>query len=64
MTIPVKTEFFDLKNGGYFCCEPGGRWHGWLFRKHPDGQFVSIMKTELVENPYRALASHQEERNI
>jgi len=43
------TQFFDLRNGNYFCCEPGGRWHGWLFYKHPDGQFVSVMKTEAVK---------------
>jgi hypothetical protein len=24
-----------------------GRWAGWLFRKHPDGQWVSVLKLEL-----------------
>lgn len=22
----------------------GGKWHGWLFTRHPDGQFVSYRK--------------------
>lgn len=33
--------FFELPDGKIICCNPGGRWHGWLFRRHPDGQFVS-----------------------
>ena len=27
----------------------GGRWDGWLFRRHPDGQFVSVRKLNRVE---------------
>lgn len=30
---------------------PGGRFHGWLFRRHPDGQFVSVRKLQEV-NPF------------
>ena len=26
-----------------------GRWKGWLFRKHPDGQFVSVRKLDEVD---------------
>ena len=36
----------------------GGRWQGWLFRKHPDGQWVSVRKLEQVDaeegNPFLA----------
>ena len=27
----------------------GGRWHGWLFSRHTDGQFVSERKLEAWE---------------
>lgn len=30
-----------------------GRWKGWLFRKHADGQWVSVRKLEL-EDPSAA----------
>ncbi len=33
-------QMFDMGGGRYLCS--GGRWHGWEFRKHPDGQFVSV----------------------
>lgn len=26
-----------------------GRWKGWLFRKHPDGQWVSVRKLDLAD---------------
>ncbi|MBN7804860.1 hypothetical protein JZX86_05715 [Agrobacterium rosae] len=36
-----------------------GKWKGWLFRKHPDGQWVSVRKLEEVDtaegNPLAAL---------
>jgi len=34
------------------CFNPGGRWHGWLFYRHPDGQLVSLRKLEQAKNPY------------
>ncbi len=36
----------------------GGRWHGWIMWKHPDGQFVSVRKAEPVspKSPIPALA--------
>ena len=37
-------ELFDLGDGMAVCSNPGGRFHGWLFRKHPDGEFVSVRK--------------------
>lgn len=27
----------------------GGKWHGWLFNKHPDGKYVSQRKLESWE---------------
>jgi hypothetical protein len=41
-------EMFDIGNGFAVCSNPGGRFHGWLFRKHPDGQYVSVRKLETV----------------
>ncbi len=26
-----------------------GRWKGWLFHKHPDGQWVSVRKLDLAD---------------
>lgn len=43
------SEFFKLPDGKFVCCNPGGRFHGWLFYRHPDGQFVSEQKLERVE---------------
>lgn len=39
----------------------GGPWHGWLFWKHPDGQFVSERKLE----PWEIMqAEDQRDENI
>jgi|GEM_PF-2325375 len=43
--------FFALPDGKVVCFNPGGRWHGWLFRRHPDGQFVSERKLEEITPP-------------
>lgn len=36
-----------------------GRWKGWLFRRGPDGQWVSVRKLDMVDpmegNPLAAL---------
>lgn len=45
-------EAFDLGNGKYVVCNPGGSFHGWLFYRHPDGQLVSERKLPLAENPF------------
>ena len=37
-------QIFALSTGFAVCCNPGGRLHGWLLRKHPDGQWVSVEK--------------------
>lgn len=33
-------------NPEYVACLDGGEWHGWLFKRHPDGQLVSFKKLE------------------
>lgn len=33
------------------CFNVGGRFHGWLFRQHPDGQWISVRKLEAIEIP-------------
>ncbi len=43
--------FFELPDGKIVCFNPGGRFHGWLFRRHPDGQFVSVQKLSEVQPP-------------
>ena len=43
--------FFELPDGKMVCFNPGGRFHGWLFRRHPDGQFVSVQKLNEVQPP-------------
>lgn len=35
------SEFVKLPDGKMVCFNPGGRWHGWLFTLHPDGNLVS-----------------------
>lgn len=27
----------------------GGRWYGWLFRRGPEGQWVSVRKLDVVD---------------
>lgn len=45
----VKPQMFDMLHGRYLCFDPAGRWHGWEFYKHPDGQFVSMGKREWMK---------------
>lgn len=33
----------------YAVCLDGSKWHGWLFWRHPDGQWVSQRKCEQWE---------------
>jgi len=42
-------ELFDIGNDLAVNCNPGGRFHGWLFRKHPGGQYVSVRKLNALE---------------
>ncbi len=48
--MTAKTNFeqqlFELPDGNAIAF--GGRWHGWMFTKHPDGQWVSIRKCEQI----------------
>lgn len=50
-------EMFDLGDGLAVNSNPGGRFHGWLFRRHPDGQYVSVRKLSAVANPYGSLTT-------
>lgn len=34
---------------------PSGRFHGWLFRQHRDGHWISVRKLEPVEEPAKPL---------
>ncbi len=43
-------ELFDIGEDMAVNCNPGGRFHGWLFKKHPDGLYVSIRKLEVIES--------------
>jgi hypothetical protein len=45
-------EFFELPDGKVVCCNPGGRFHGWLFYRHPDGQLISERKLPEAERPF------------
>ena len=47
-------EMFAVGDGLFFRMNPGGRFHGWLFRQHPDGFYVSVRKCSVV--PRAALA--------
>lgn len=44
-------QLFDLGNGRVVQFNPAGRFHGWVFRRHPDGQLVSEHQLEPVELP-------------
>ena len=55
MVAGMTQELFDIGNGLAVCCNPEGKFHGWLFAIHSDGQYVSVKKLELVENPFGPL---------
>jgi hypothetical protein len=38
--------YFKLPDGRVVSFNPCGRWHGWIWRIHPDGQMVSESKLE------------------
>ena len=40
------TELFKIDDETAVCSNPGGRFHGWLFKRHPDGDWVSERKLE------------------
>lgn len=44
-----KQELFDVGGGLAVSFNPRGRFHGWLFRQHPDGQYVSVHKLNKLE---------------
>jgi len=44
-----KQELFDVGGGLAVGFNPNGRFHGWFFRQHPDGQYVSVRKLNKLE---------------
>lgn len=44
----MAAELFDIGDGLAVNVNPGGRFHGWLFRRHPDGQYVSVRKLNTI----------------
>lgn len=40
-------KVYDLENGFYLCV--GGRWDGWMLRKHADGQFITHRRAREVK---------------
>lgn len=51
LQVPAGFVLLQTKNGKpvYSACLDGGRFHGWLMWKHPDGQWVSKRKLEAWE---------------
>ena len=41
--------YFALPDGMVVSFNPCGRWHGWLWRRHPDGQLVSVQQLASVD---------------
>lgn len=44
-------QLFLINADEAVCCNPGSRFHGWLFRRHADGQFVSVRQLQQA-NPW------------
>jgi hypothetical protein len=44
-------QMFEVSDGVFVHFNPSGRFHGWLFQRHPDGHFVSVRKLAAVR-PY------------
>jgi hypothetical protein len=44
----AEAELFDFGDGFVFCFNPGGRAHGWLYRRLGDGSLVSIRQLQRV----------------
>lgn len=40
---------FNIDGTYYVSFDPGGKWHGWLWRKLDDGRLISHCKMELIE---------------
>lgn len=45
-------EFFKLPEGKIVCFNPGGRWHGWIFRTGRDGGLISERQLASYEPMY------------
>jgi hypothetical protein len=44
-------ELFRLNKNRAICCNPGGQFHGWLFRLNKRGLWVSLKKLAMAEIP-------------
>lgn len=42
-------QYFELPDGKVVSFNPAGRWHGWIWRRHPDGQLVTEQKLEAID---------------
>lgn len=51
LQVPAGFVLLQTENGKpvYSACLDGGRFHGWLMWKHPDGQWVSKRKLKAWE---------------
>lgn len=47
-----RQELFNLGDGRAVQSNPGGRFHGWLFHQHPDGQWISERKLPVLDVPW------------
>lgn len=44
-------DMFYLGGDLAVCSNPGRTFHGWMFKRHPNGQWVSVAKLDLVALP-------------
>lgn len=52
-------EMFQISDTEGVLSNPDGRFHGWLFRRHADGQWVSVRKLAVAPSPTSALLDMQ-----
>ena len=48
----------ETKDGRHAVCLDGGRFHGWVFYRHPNGQWVSLRRA-LPSEIQNAQAAHE-----
>lgn len=49
--VPEIPQLFAIDNDHAICFNPGGRFHGWTFWRHLDGQWVSVATPNPIESP-------------
>lgn len=57
----MNSRMIELRDGKHAVCLDEGPFHGWVFFKHPDGQWVSLRKAlpEEIADAKRAEAIAQ-----